>query len=134
MCAFKNNSGFTIIEFMVSVVILTIGLLGLLQTINFAISTNMTNKMRNEATILADEKLSVRMAQLSSTDAAPFATYSASESVSRKIFNGTKIFAVKTRQLPISPISNSVEVNVTVNWSHKNTAYSHNASTVLSKR
>lgn len=131
MSAFKNSSGFTIIEFMVSVVILTIGLLGLLQTINLAISTNMTNKMRNEATILADETLSVRMAQLSSTDAAPFAVFSSSTPVTRKVFNGDKIFAVKTMQ---QPVSNSVEVNVTVNWTHKNTAYSHNASTVMSKR
>lgn len=131
MSAFKNNSGFTIIEFMVSVVILTAGLLGLLQAINLAISTNMTNMMRNEATVLADETLSARMALLSPSDAAPFATYSASASVPRKIFNGTKVFAVKTMQ---KPISDSVEVNVTVNWSHKNTAYTHNASTVLSKR
>jgi len=60
MSALKNNNAFTLIEFVVSVLILTVGLLGLLQTINTAISNNMGNTLRNEATVVADEQLSSR--------------------------------------------------------------------------
>lgn len=133
MSALRNNRGFTLIEFLVSVVILTIGLLGLLQTINFAITTNMANKMRDEATVLADETLSARIAALSTTDVTAFAIFNNNSSVSRKIFSGYKNYSVSRTETPIN-IGNSIEVNVLVSWKHKNTRYEHNASTVLSKR
>lgn len=131
MCVIKSDRGFTIIEFLVSVVILSVGLLGLLQSVNLAISTNLGTKLRNEASIVADEALATRTAQLSSTDTAAFTAFSSSASTRRFIYGGYKDFGIKTVG---QPVSNSIQVNVTVNWSHKNTAYTHNASTILSKR
>ena len=52
-----NNSGFTLVEFLVAIVILMVGLLGLLQTVNYAISHNMVNQLRQEALILGDERM-----------------------------------------------------------------------------
>lgn len=134
MCAIKNSKGFTLIEFMVSVLILTVGLLGLLQAINLAISTNMNNTLRNEATTLADETLSARVARLSTTDST-FTAFDNNSSVRRKTFIGYKNYSVVSKGTLVDPSSDkSLEVNVSVSWKHKDSRYTHNASTVLSKR
>ena len=54
-----NNQGFTLIEFLVAIVILMVGLLGLLQTVNYAIVNNTTNQLRQEALLLADERMNL---------------------------------------------------------------------------
>lgn len=131
MFAIRNNKGFTLIEFMVSVLILTVGLLGLLQAINLAISTNMSNTLRNEATYLADETLSTRTAQFSASDPSAFVAFSNSSSVRRKVLNGYKNYSVSRTE---TNINNSIEVNVLVTWKHKDSRFTHNASTILSKR
>ena len=127
----NNNNGFTLLEFLVSVVILTVGLLGLLQAVNMAISSNMATTLRNEATVVADEALSKRIALLSTTDTAAFSSFSTTTTANRKIYNGSKNYSVKEIG---TPINNSMEVTVTVNWSHKNGNYTHNASSVITKR
>ncbi|MBK5276680.1 MAG: prepilin-type N-terminal cleavage/methylation domain-containing protein [Desulfuromonadales bacterium] len=132
MSAFRNNDGFTLIEFAVSVVILSVGLLGLLQAVNLAISSNLTNTMRNEATVVADEQLSTRIAAISTSDAAPFTASPANLNVSRKIYNGFKNYSVARAETVTG--NNSMEINVTVSWVHKNSRYTHNASSVVSKR
>lgn len=131
MYVLKNKRAFTLIEFMVSVLILTVGLLGLLQAINLAISTNMANTLRNEATVLADESLTSRIAELSSLDTSEFDAFNNNSSVRRKVMNGYKNYSVSSTG---TKISKSIEVNVLVSWKHKDSRYTHNASTVLSKR
>ncbi|OGT98139.1 MAG: hypothetical protein A2079_02490 [Geobacteraceae bacterium GWC2_48_7] len=132
MSALKNNNAFTLIEFVVSVLILTVGLLGLLQTINTAISNNMGNTLRNEATVVADEQLSSRIAQLSTSNSTGFTSANTSLKVSRKIHNGFKNYSVVRTE--VSTGSGSLEVNVLISWKHKNNRYTHNAASVVSKR
>ena len=53
----SNQSGFTLIEFCIAVVIMMVGLLGLLQAVNYATVVNLGTTLRNEAVYLADEQL-----------------------------------------------------------------------------
>ena len=50
-----DNRGFTLIEVMVAILIMTIGMLALLQTVNLAIVHNTSNKLRNDGIVFADE-------------------------------------------------------------------------------
>jgi len=53
----QDNGGFTLVEFMIALLILTIGLLGLLETVNFSIRSNLSNKLRSDAIMLADQEM-----------------------------------------------------------------------------
>ena len=57
-----NSKAFTMLEVLVAIVIMTVGLLGMLQAINLAISSNLQNDMRNQAVLIAED----RMAQVKS--------------------------------------------------------------------
>lgn len=127
MLAIRNNSGFTLIEFVVAVLILMVGLLGLLQTVNTAISSNMVNQLRNEGVVVADQELGRQLAkgfQNASTSAANYL-------VTRKVLNGFRNYSVTRHNLPA--FSNSKQVTLTVKWKYKNTLYSHDASAVISQ-
>ena len=59
----NDNSGFTLIEFLAAIVILMVGLLGLMQSANVAISTSRQNQLRNEASLVADQFLAGELAK-----------------------------------------------------------------------
>jgi type IV pilus assembly protein PilV len=44
----QNKSGFTLVEVLVAIVIMMVGLLGLLQSVNIALETNFKNQQRDE--------------------------------------------------------------------------------------
>jgi prepilin-type N-terminal cleavage/methylation domain-containing protein len=52
---YADDKGFTLIEVMVAVMIMAIGLLALLQTVNLAIAVNRGNQLRTDAIIFADQ-------------------------------------------------------------------------------
>jgi len=55
--AHQNSGGFTLIEVMIAILILTIGLFGLLETVILSINQNRGNKLRTEAVMLADQEM-----------------------------------------------------------------------------
>lgn len=123
---YRNNSGFTLIEFLVSIVILMVGLLGLLQSVNIALQYNTTTQLRNEAVVLGDLQMSNELAK-------PFdlvSTGTSSRSVQRTFFNGYKNFSV-TRSG--TDMTNSKQVNIQVSWKHKNNRYTHDVFGASSK-
>ncbi|MBI2353484.1 MAG: prepilin-type N-terminal cleavage/methylation domain-containing protein [Deltaproteobacteria bacterium] len=127
MYAIKNDGGFTLIEFLVAVIILMVGLLGLLQSVNLAISTNKVNLLRNEAVIVADQEISRQIAKgfdLMSTNAG-------TSVIRRPILNSFQNYSVIRTEVP--RFSNSKMLKLEVRWSYKNVGYTHDASAVLSK-
>jgi type IV pilus assembly protein PilV len=58
-----TENGFTLIEFLIALCILTVGLFGLLVTINVSISQNMSNKLRADAVVIADQIVSADRAR-----------------------------------------------------------------------
>lgn len=127
MSVIRSDSGFTLIEFLVAVFILMVGLLGLLQTVNVSISNNMVTQLRNEGVVVADQELGRQIAKgFDNASTAQTAYY-----LSRKIFNGYRNYSVARDG---ATFSNSKEIRITVSWKYKNTPYSHNASTVITKK
>lgn len=135
--AHSNNQGFTLIEFLVAIVIMMIGLMALLQCVNIAIVKNLENQLRNEAVTLADERLSVSMAK-------PFTSISSVPATSsefrRPINNTFKNYSVIRSgstipaNLPIdSDAVYSKVVNIRVAWRHKDLRFEHTMSGMVSR-
>ena len=121
-----KNKGFTLIEFLVAIVILMVGILGLLQTVNVAINHNLNSQIRNEAVSVADWYMSKELSK--SFDLV--STTPSNTLVNRKILNGFKNFSV---QRTGTTLSNSKQVNYVVKWKHKNATYTHETNSVVSK-
>jgi len=122
----KNNCGFTLIEFLVSLVILMVGMLGLLQTINFALQYNLSNQLRNDAVSVGDTQMNMELAK-------PFdliSTVTSSKLVSRQILNGFKNYSV-TRSG--QDMTNSKQVTIEVRWKYKSQLFSHTVFGASSK-
>lgn len=126
-----NRRGFTLIEFLVSIVILMVGLLGLLQTINVALSENLKTQVRNEAVVVVDEEMAKELAKgydginLGENFSA-FRNYT----VSKKMMNTFKLYSVSKTG---DSLQNSKQVAITVSWKHKGQRYTHNATSVVTK-
>ena len=123
-----NNRGFTLIEFLVAIVILMVGLLGLLQTVNYALSSNLQNQLRGEALLVADSVMAAELAKgfdaVSTTTKTDFAT--------RKVSYANKNFST-SRSGTTFPSQNSKEVRYEVSWFYKGVRYTVNSGGVVSK-
>lgn len=120
------DSGFTIIEVLAAVLIMMIGLLGLLQSINVALSHDMRNKLRDEAVILAEEQLN--KFRMYSTG---LATGTYVGDAARNIKGVDKIFRVTKDWATVSSTDAARKLTVTVNWSYKNVSASHSITSVI---
>jgi len=125
-----NCSGFTLIEFLVAIVILMVGMLGMLQCINVASDKNLETTFRNEAIMLADERMMRK------------------RSAGFKIFSGVDTTDVNNgfSQLNVRGIlknysvsetiqkatNNSQQIIINVSWKKRNNRYSHSISSFVS--
>ncbi len=123
---FRNKSGFTLIEFLVSIVILMVGMLALLQSVNIALRYNVSSQLRNEAVSVGDNRMSVELAK-------PFdliSTVTGSRVVQIQFQNGFKNYSViRSGQ----DMANSKQVTVEVRWKYKNEQFTHTVYGVSSK-
>lgn len=121
-----NNKGFTLIEFLVAIVILMVGLLGLLQAVNVALNSDMQNQFRNEALLVADSKMAYELAK--GFDAV--STTTKNENVQRRVLNAQKNFSSSRSG---TTFQNSKEVRFEVSWRYKGVRYTHDAGGLISK-
>ena len=122
-----NNHGFTLIELLVAVVILSVGLLALLQTVNVVIASNMSNQLRGEGVSVGDLNMTNILQK-------PFDLISTTTNVSvtqRKINNGFRNYSVTIVGNAVT--ANTKSVDITIRWSYKGVRYSHNFATLVSK-
>ena len=124
-----SDKGFTLIEFLVSIVILMVGLLGLLQTINLAFNHNLQNQIRNDAVGVADAEMAKELAKgyngVDPSNSAVFCGYV----VTRQIMNTFKSYSVVKSG---SVLQHSKQVTIVASWKHRGQSYSHNATAVIS--
>lgn len=128
--AICNRAGFTLIEFLVALVILMVGLLGLLQTVNYALSHNLGNQLRQEAIMLADERMNLQKTKpfaLISTTPAP---YEHNDAVQRPINRGFQNYSVVTSNSDLTNQTKSIDIEVV--WRHKGGRYNHSMSSLVS--
>jgi type IV pilus assembly protein PilV len=123
----SNNSGFTLIEFLVAIVILMVGLLGLLQTVNYAIAHNMINQLRQTALIVGDEQMNKEKLKAFDTISTITSTI-----VSPQLVNGAfrNYSVVKTNT---APTAQSKNIDLQVTWRYKGVRYVHSVSSLVSK-
>jgi len=110
--------GFTLVEMMMAMLVMTVGLLGLLQAINVAYEHNLRNKLREEALLVGEEQMNVL--RRSSLPGGTF--YQNVTTVVRGISGVTKKFTV-TREC--QSMSSTQRLKVTVVWSFKNISTTH---------
>jgi len=120
-------NGFTLVEFLVSIVILSVGLLGLLQAINYSIGHSMNTRLRDEAVMLADE----RMATEKSKKFDAIQTTTESQVVKLAVANGFKNYSVVKSAIDVT--GNTKTVQVRVGWRYKGRLYSHVISSLVAK-
>ena len=131
-----NNKGFTLLEFLVSIVILMVGLLGMLQGINLAMDRSMENVFRNEALLVADDMMMAKRARsfvsLSTTTVANPALWTLSGP--RYTRGAYKNYSVQQIVNPITGdnISGTKEVIINVSWNYRKRKNSHSVSSFVS--
>jgi type IV pilus assembly protein PilV len=135
--AMRNNyDGFTLIELLVALVILVVGLLGLLQSINIAMEKSVETVCRNEATAVANERI-LQCSSLSFNDIV-FNKWTTMKRAPQGVFKNYSVQTTTTYltnppgggRLQEQPASTRIDVNVT--WKVKNNRYTHSASSVVS--
>jgi len=122
----SNNLGFTLIEFLVAIVILMVGMLGLLQAVNLSINTNMQNQFRNEAVLVADRAMAYELSK--GFDAVSTGTKKITDV--RKVVNALQSYSVSRSG---TSFQNSKRVNFQISWKYRNTRYTHDVEGVVSK-
>ena len=124
----KNSSkraGFTLIEVMMAMLVMTVGIMALIQTLGYAIAQNFSNKLRNDAVLIAGSAMETErikpfnsMASARSIKQVPFAlgyvNYSVVENVTR--------FSSYT----------SARIQITVSWRDKSVRKYHSLTTIVS--
>lgn len=126
----SNNRAFTLIEFLVALVILSVGLLGLLKCIDLAMEKNLDNMYRTEAVMLADD----RMMLIRSSSFSSLATTAANppkillERGTRGVFRNYSVQEIVTQSTP-----NSKEIVINVSWKKKGKSFFHSISSYVSK-
>jgi len=103
-----------------------VGLLGLLQTINYAMSYNLQNQLRNSAVLVADAQLSREMAKGFENAS----TSNSSRNVQWPVLTGFKNFSVIRTG---NTLQNTKQINFEIRWRYKNATYNHGASTFITR-
>lgn len=121
----NKESGFTMVEFLVAIVILLIGMLGLLQAANVALNSNQQNHLRNEATLVMDNELGQELAK-GYAGASVLAHYTCEH---RKLLNAYVNYSVvrSGTQYP-----NSKEIRFRISWPYRAARYSYNGGGIIS--
>ena len=122
----NNQNGFTLIEFLVAILILMVGMLGLLQSINVAMDKNLENLFRNEAIMVADEQ----MMQLRSRSFQSISTTASTVTVVPRNIRGIQK-NYSAQRIVTDPTTQSKQIQINVTWRKKNTPYSHSLSSVV---
>jgi len=122
----SSETGFSLIELLVSLVITMVGLLGLLATINLSIATNLGNELRLKAVGIGEDYLN-EAKQL------PFANITASGD---KILPPGNYYVRGIKKnytivKSVTSFTNTKRITVGVSWLYKNQALEHTVSTMI---
>lgn len=130
----NKQSGFTLIEFLIATVIILVGMLGLLQSVNVALSSNRQNQMRNDAGLVMDKWLATELGRpfsnlSTTTPAGAFVPYGVD---SRPVLSGYANFSVARDVKLYNNSPNSKEVNLEVSWHFRGTRTTYRGGGLVS--
>jgi type IV pilus assembly protein PilV len=122
----QNKSGFTLVELCVAMLIMLVGLLGLLQSVNIAMEYNLKNQMRNEVVRVAQDAMNdMRSKAFDSVS-------STTRTVPSSLRNINRTYTV-TRSVISTGTDVSRKYQVDVTWMYKNAPTTHSVMTVRSR-
>jgi prepilin-type N-terminal cleavage/methylation domain-containing protein len=124
LIALRNRKGFTLIEVLISICILSISMLAILEAVVITMEHNLNNVSRDESVRIAETKMNeLRNTTFSSL-------VSGTSSVTRNFRNLTRTFNV---QWTINNLSaNSIAIVVMVTWTHRGIQHTHSVTSMVS--
>lgn len=128
--AHRNEKGFTLVEVMISMVILALGLLGSLVGVKAALDSNYGNALRTEAVKIAQEQ--AEMAR--NMPYADLAGIAASQDVYRQIRKNNAKFTVQTSRIATTTSSlnqNMTQLTIEVHWPLKGNDHLYRIQTIV---
>lgn len=129
---YADQRGFTLVEVMVAVLIMTIGLLALLQTVGVSLEYNRSNKFRNDAITFADD--AVGTAKASAFNSVITSTVSKTNKSGLGFVNysvANTVTSLTGNSLATNQISGAKRLLVTVSWREKGARKTHSISTTI---
>lgn len=131
-----NNKGVTLIELMVSLVILLIVSLALMQTSLLGISTNMKNQIRDEAVNVAEMSM-IRLRSLPFTAALVHADLTATAGVMEtpveRKFRGFSI-DYRPRRTIVDINTETKQITMAVTWDYRGKTYTHGITSIMRRQ
>ncbi|MBU4408449.1 MAG: prepilin-type N-terminal cleavage/methylation domain-containing protein [Proteobacteria bacterium] len=124
--ALKTEEGFTLIEALVAMLILSVILLGALQGLMVSYRTSSTNTLRNEAVSIAEETGNA----LRNTPYTDLVNGTTVNVVTRQIANASAPFTV-TQVVADSVASVAKSIQITISWTHQGQAITHTATIIV---
>ena len=123
----SNNKGFSLIEIMISLVVLLVIFMGLMQGALVAIDSNMRDNLREEAISIANTQM------LTARDMSFAALLAGTFSIPpiNKNFRNMPPFPFTATREVNDLDANNKEVIITVSWTWKGPVYSHSVASIV---
>lgn len=127
--AHRNEKGFTLVEVMVSLVVLALGLLGSLVAVKAALDGNYGNDLRMEAVKIAQEQAEMARNM-------PYANIqgiTSPQTVNRQIRKTNVGFTVNTQKTPanLSATNDITRLAIGVQWTFKKKTHTYSMETIV---
>ena len=121
----RASKGFTLIELLMAMLIMTVGLLGLLQSVNIALEHKNRTRLRDEALVIAEKQMNNwRIKDFKDIDNEEI------PNLKRLIGGSPKEFYVSKT---VSQMGDTKKLRVAVRWYYKNVSTEHEIFTVKNK-
>ncbi|MBJ6801877.1 type IV pilus modification PilV family protein [Geomonas propionica] len=125
----SSSRGFTLVEMLMAMLVMTVGLLGLLQSVNVAYQQNLRDKLRKEATQVAEERMHdwcrLRFDIITCGEAKK-------EDTHKQVGGSPWYFSVNRKAALVG--SATKKLDVTVTWTVKGDEKSHEIHALRSRR
>lgn len=122
----RNKNGFTLTELVVAVLIITVGMLGLLEALNVAGDHLLKTQLREESLRVGEKYLNQQKAK-------PFDLLSTSYGTRyepSRVRGGGKSYSIEMATVSLSndPVAATKEVSIIVRWNYKGVSYENRVS------
>lgn len=128
----KNNGGFTLVELMVAMIIVSVGMFGVLQSINVSLQYNLKNELRNEGVRIGEKY----MTELRGTTFDTISPSYTPVTETGKVRGGSKDFVVERSSQVLAYVDtqpSAKQLTVTVKWAYRNVTTLNRVITVVAK-